>query len=986
MKHFIATSLFLAFSLLGYAQQINPLLVVETEQPYQQQWVDSVYGAMSLQEKIGQLFMVDVFSSDPKSKTDQIKDLITDYYIGGIIFSKGGPVRQAHLNNEFQELSKTKLLIGMDAEWGLAMRLDSTFAYPWNMTLGAIKDDRIVEQVGKRIGEHSKRMGVHFNFAPVVDINTNPKNPIIGNRSFGEDRENVSKKAIAFMKGMQSAGVLANAKHFPGHGDTDADSHKTLPTLLFDKERIDSLELYPYKQIISEGLSSVMVAHLNIPSIVHESGYPSSISKNVVTNILQGELGFNGLIFTDALNMKGAADFKQPGEIDLAAFLAGNDVLLISENVPKAHNMLVRAYREGAITEERLAHSVKKILLAKYKVGLNDYVPVAAENIVEELNAAEDYALYEEAMEKALTIVKNDSAILPIKNLKDTKIAYVNFGDDSGKEFLKYLRKYSDIDWIRANSLSSYVKKLEKYDYVIVGFHKSNANPWKGYKLEDKELVWLYEIARTNKVILDVFTRPYALLDITATGNFEGIIVSYQNSKVAQQLSAQLIFGARGAEGQLPVSAGEDFPVNTSIVTKDVNRLQYGTAESVGLSSHKLKKVDSLARIGVWAGMMPGAQILIARKGKVVYSKNFGHHTPEKKIRVRDDDVYDVASLTKILATLPLTMELYDRNIINMDTKISEMLPEFKRSNKANISLKRMLTHTGRLRAWIPFYINTIDSVTQLPSDKYYAKEKSKEFPTRVAKDLFARKDITDTIYDLIKKSDLRQRSGYKYSDLPYYLIKKYLEDFYGTPMDRLVQRNIYESLGANYTLFNPLSRFDKDDIAPTENDSYFRMQKVHGYVHDQGAAMMGGVCGHAGLFSNANDVAKIMQMYLNKGFYGDKRYFKPETVDAFNTCYYCDNDVRRGVGFDKPQLGDVGPTCGCVSMTSFGHSGFTGTFTWADPEEDIVYVFLSNRTFPTADNRKLIGSNLRSNIQEAIYNAIIREEPETTKLTIVEE
>ncbi|GAB5399475.1 MAG: glycoside hydrolase family 3 N-terminal domain-containing protein [Aureisphaera sp.] len=985
MKHFIATSLLIAFSVLGYSQQINPLLV-EDELLEQQEWVDSIYGMMSLQEKVGQLFMVDVFSSDPTSKTDRVKDLISNYYIGGVIFSKGGPVRQAYLNNEFQELSKTKLLIGMDAEWGLAMRLDSTFAYPWNMTLGAIKDNKIVEQVGRRIGEHSKRMGVHFNFAPVVDINTNPKNPIIGNRSFGEDRENVTEKAIAFMKGMQSAGVLANAKHFPGHGDTDADSHETLPTLLFDKARIDSLELYPYKHIISEGLSSVMVAHLNIPSIVHESGYPSSISKNVVTNILQGELGFNGLIFTDALNMKGAANFKEPGEIDLAAFLAGNDVLLISENVPKAHNMLVRAYREGAITEERLALSVKKILLAKYKVGLHEYEPVKAENIVAELNRPEDRHLYELAMEKALTIVKNDSAVLPIKTLQNTKIAYVNFGDDSGKEFLKYLRKYSDIDWIKANSLDSYVRKLKKYDYVIVGFHKSNANPWKDYKIEDKELVWLYEIARTNRVILDVFTRPYALLDITATGNFDGIILSYQNSKVAQQLSAQLIFGARAADGQLPVSAGEDFPVNTSLSTEKLDRLQYGTPESVGLSSDKLKKVDSLARIGVWAGMMPGAQILVARKGKVVYSKNFGHHTPEKKIRVRDDDVYDVASLTKILATLPLTMELYDRNIITMDTKIGDMLPSFKKSNKGNISLKRMLTHTGRLRAWIPFYINTIDTITKLPSAKYYSKDKSKEFPTQVAKDMYARKDISDTIYELIKESELRQRAGYKYSDLPYYLLKEYLENFYGTSMDRLVQRNLYESLGANYTLFNPLSRFRKDDIAPTENDNYFRMQKVHGYVHDQGSAMMGGVCGHAGLFSNANDVAKIMQMYLNNGYYGGKRYLKPETLDAFNTCYYCDNDVRRGVGFDKPQLGDVGPTCGCVSMTSFGHSGFTGTFTWADPEEDIVYVFLSNRTYPTADNRKLIGSNLRSNIQEVIYDAIIREEPEPTKLTIVEE
>lgn len=985
MKRLVTTSLLILPFFFSFSQQINPLIDFDDHEN-QRQWVDSIYGNMSLQEKIGQLFMVDVFSSDPKTKTDKVKNLIKDYYIGGVIFSKGGPMRQAKLNNEFQAMAKTKLIVGMDAEWGLAMRLDSTFAYPWNMTLGAIKDNGVIERVGKRIGDHSKRMGVHFNFAPVVDINTNPKNPIIGNRSFGENRENVTEKAIAFMNGLQSAGVLASAKHFPGHGDTDIDSHETLPTLFFDKIRLDSLEFYPYKRIIEEGLSSVMVAHLNIPSIVPESGYPSSLSKNVVTNILKGEMGFNGLIFTDALNMKGASNFKEPGEIDLAAFLAGNDVLLISEDIPKAHKMLVQAYREGTITEERLEHSVKKILQAKYKVGLCNYKPVNTEYLIDDLNTPIDRVLYEEAMEKALTVIKNDSAILPIQNLRKKKIAYVNLGDDSGREFLKYLRKYSRIDWVKAKSLDGYIRRLKKYDYVIIGFHKSNENPWKDYKLKDKELVWLYEMARTNKVILDVFARPYALLDIKATSNFEGIIVSYQNSKVAQQLSAQLIFGARGGKGMLPVSIGVDFPVHTSLETLAIDRLQYGVAESVGVDSEKLKRIDILARGGVWAGMMPGAQILVARKGKVIYEKNFGYHTPEKKNGVKSNDIYDVASLTKILATLPMVMELFDRGIINMDTKISEMLPEYKNSNKANITLKEMLTHTARLRAWIPFYGNTIDTVTSLPATKYYASEKNKEFPIKVADELYMRKDYKDSIFEMIKDSDLRKRNGYKYSDLPYYLLMKYLEEFYGTSLDNLVQRNIYESLGANYTTYNPLSKFDKDDIAPTEYDDYFRMQKVHGYVHDQGAAMLGGVCGHAGLFSNANDVAKMMQMYLWKGFYGGMRYFKPEVLDVFNTCYYCENDIRRGVGFDKPQLGDSGPTCGCVSMTSFGHSGFTGTFTWADPEEEVVYVFLSNRTYPTADNRMIISSNLRSNIQGAIYDAIVRDDRAELRKVLIEE
>ena len=533
MKKLLLTSLLTLLYTSTYCQQINPLIVKE-DFKNQQKWVDSIYGNMSLQEKIGQLFMVDVFSSAPKAKTNKVKDLINNQYIGGVIFSKGGPQRQAKLNNEFQELSKTPLLIGMDAEWGLAMRLDSTYAFPWNMTLGAIEDNDIVRQVGKRIGEQSKRLGVHINFAPVVDINTNPNNPIIGNRSFGEDKKNVSEKALAFMKGFHQAGILGSAKHFPGHGDTEDDSHKVLPTIDHTRERIDSIELYPYRQLIKEGLNSVMVAHLNVLALEDKLNFPSSLSKKVVTDILKGEHGFNGLIFTDALNMRGVANFDKPGEIDLAAFLAGNDILLISEDIPKAHELLVNAYREGTVTEERLAHSVKKILYAKYKVGLHNYQPVDTTYLVEELNTVNDDVLYEKAMENALTVLKNDQATLPIKDLQKKKIAYVNFGDDSGKPFLEELRKYADIDWVKANSLDDYIQKLKNYNYVVIGFHKSNENPWKDYKFTEKELVWIYEIARTNTVILDVFARPYALSELKTATNFEGIILSYQNSEVSQ--------------------------------------------------------------------------------------------------------------------------------------------------------------------------------------------------------------------------------------------------------------------------------------------------------------------------------------------------------------------------------------------------------------------------------------------------------------------
>ncbi len=970
MKNVLFPALLL-ISLFCTAQQIDPLASKSNPED-QSRWVDSIYSTMSLQEKVGQLFMVDVWSQDPKSKTDKVKDLITNYHIGGVIFSKGGPYRQAKINNEFQELAKVKLLVGMDAEWGLSMRLDSTFAYPWNMTLGAVKDNTLIERVGARIGAHCKRLGVHINFAPVVDININPKNPIIGNRSFGEDRDNVTDKAMALIKGMRSAGVLGNAKHFPGHGDTDADSHHTLPTLAFTKARLDSIELYPYKRMIQDGLSSVMVAHLNIPALETKDGFPSSISTNIVTNLLKGQMGFNGLVITDALNMKGASNFKEPGEIDLAAFIAGNDLLLISEDVPKAHARLIKAYREGIITEERLAYSVKKLLKAKYLVGLNNYAAVDNNNLYNDLNAPEDDMLYEQVMEQAITLVKNDSLSLPIKQLENTTVAYINLGDDDGTSFYNQLNKYTKVDWVKDSNLEGYIKKLKTYDKVIIGFHKSNVDPWKGYKFSDKELVWLYEIARTNHVILDVFARPYALLDLKANTNFDAIVMSYQNSRVAQELSAQFIFGARKVTGELPVSLGQDFPLGTGMATASLDRLQYGSPESVGLSGKKLKRIDTLARNGIYAGMMPGAQIIVARKGKVVYNKSFGYHTPDKKRRVLPTDLYDVASLTKILASLPLVMELADRDAISLETTLGEMLVEYQDSNKSDITLKRLLSHNARLRAWIPFYIKTVDPVRDAPVERLYRKVPSDSFSLKVAKEIYMRNDFKDSMYTQIRESELRSRNGYKYSDLPFYILRKYLEEFYGTTLDRLVQRNLYQPLGANYTTYNPLEKFSIDRIPPTEEDSYFRMQRVQGYVHDQGAAMLGGISGHAGIFSNANDVAKIMQMYLQKGTYGGKTFFKPETLDLFNTCYFCEDDIRRGVGFDKPQLGDVGPTCGCVSMLSFGHSGFTGTFTWADPEEEVVYVFLSNRTFPTADNRMIISSDLRSRIQQVIYDSII--------------
>ena len=952
-----------------FSQTRNPLIAKDLTE--QQAWVDSIYDGMTLKEKIGQLFMVDVFSRDPKSVTDAVKTLIKKHHIGGLIFSKGGPVRQAKLTNEYQALSKVPLMVAMDAEWGLAMRLDSTYAFPWNMTLGAIKDDKLVEQVGRQIGLHSKRMGVHINFAPDVDINVNPENPIIGNRSFGEDRDNVTDKSVAFLRGMQGVGVLGSAKHFPGHGDTNQDSHKTLPTIPFSRKRLDSIEMYPYKKVIDAGIASIMVAHLNVPALDNRAGYPTSLSSKVVTGILKDSLGYQGLIFTDALNMKGASNYDEPGEIDLAAFNAGNDILLMSENVAKAIAKIEEAYTKGTITEKRLARSVKKILFAKFKVGLNNYEPIAMQNLYQDLNSPEDEVVYRKAMANALTVLKNNQAILPVKNIEDKKIAYVELGDDSGAPFYIALQKYAKVTKIEAASASDYVTKLADFNYVIIGFHRSNDNPWKSYKFTAREVGVIEAIAAAKPTVLDVFVRPYALFDLKNTTNLEGVVMSYQNSTIAQDLSAQLIFGAIEAKGKLPVSVGTDFKINTSYETGTLRRLKYGIPEEEGMDSQKLNSIEGLMKEGLTDVMFPGAQVLVARHGKVIYEKAFGYHTYTKKQPVQLDDVYDLASMTKILATLPLLMKRYDEGKLTLEDKLGTLLPVLQGTNKQSITVKEVLSHYGRLKPWIPFYRATFDDSGAL-SKAYYRTRPEENFDLKVAEDLYLRNDYPDTIVKIIADSDLLSRRVYKYSDLSYFLFKKYLEDTEGDDLNGLTQKYYYRSLGANKMGYKPLDRLAKKDIVPSENDNYWRMQQVQGYVHDMGAAMEDNIGGHAGLFSNANDVAKMMQMYLQNGYYGGKRYFSKETMDAFNTCYYCNNGVRRGVGFDKPQLGTAGPTCGCVSDNSFGHSGFTGTLTWADPKTEIIYVFLSNRTFPTADNRKLISSSLRTRIQEVIENAVI--------------
>ena len=970
MKKIITVSLIL-FLVTSYGQQVDPLLTSDLKN--QQKWVDSIRNKLTLKQKIGQLFMIEAYSNRDKKHTSKIKKTIKKYRIGGLIFMQGTPEKQAELTNKFQASSKIPLLVGFDGEWGLNMRLQNSFRYPWNMTLGAIQNNELIEQFGIQLGKHCKRIGIHVNFAPVVDINTNPENPIIGNRSFGENKYNVTEKAISFTKGMQSTGVLANAKHFPGHGDTSTDSHKTLPFLNFSLQRLDSIELYPYKKMFGTNLTSIMIAHLNVPSLEPEKGVPTSISYKVVTELLKEKMGFNGLIFTDALNMKGAANFAKPGDIDLAAFIAGNDMLLIPEDIKVAIKKIKKAIRKDKISKERLNVSVDKILKAKYWAGLNHYIPIEETGIQDDIITIKDKLLFRTLMKEAITVVKNNNEILPIKELANNKIAYVKLGDSDNLNFTNTLKKYTEIDIVEDDNLTDLLQKLKLYDTVIIGYHKSNETPWKNFKMSPEELIWLQEIAKNNKVILDVFASPYTLLDVSGFDSIDAIMVSYQNSSESQEISAQIIFGAIEAKGKLPVSIKKIFPEGTGINTSNLMRLSYSIPEEVGMSSKLLEKIDSVTKIVVDSLMAPGGQVLVARNGTVIYHKSFGFQTYNKKQEEKLTDLYDLASVTKIIGGLPMIMKSEETGLLNLDTTLGEMLPYLKGTNKENLTIKEVLSHVGKINPWIPFYLKTIDSVTNLPLSNLYRTTKSKEFSIKVAENLYLINSYKDSIYKKIAEVPQNKVNGYKYSDLPSILFEKYIKETYNQSLDKINDSVFYKPLGAKSITFNPLNKFAASEVAPTEMDDYYRYQLLQGFVHDMGAAMMGGVSGHAGLFANSNDLAKMMQMYLQKGYYGGKRYFETKTIDKFNHRYYENDSIRRGLGFDKPDFNPkISAASKYASANSFGHSGFTGTYTWVDPDNGILYVFLSNRVFPTMNNNKLGDQNIRTDIHNLIYEAII--------------
>ena len=942
-------------------------------------WVDSVFQSLTFEERLGQLFMVAAYSNQDQAHVDKISNLIKTENLGGLIFFQGGPERQARLTNLYQAQSKTPLFIAMDAEWGIGMRLDSVPNFPKAMTLGAIQDDELIYEMGQEVARQFKELRMHINFAPVVDVNSNPDNPVIGYRAFGENKELVAKRAVAYMKGLQDNGVIANAKHFPGHGDTEADSHYSLPVIKHPEQRIWDVDLYPYEELFKENLMSVMVAHLNIPSLDAEVNSTTSLSKKVVTDLLQKKMNFQGLIFTDALNMKGVAKLNAPGAVDLKALLAGNDVLLYSMDVPKAKAMIMQAVKDGIISEVEIDRRVKKILRAKYWAGLNRFVPIKTYELMERLHTPKTDELIEKLYASSITVVSNKDDLLPFKQLDMKRFASLSIGDE-GTVFKKYLGKYSKFDHFTipkaANETTHYntIKQLEDYDVVVVGLMGISNSPKRKFGIAEADVALIRNLSKRQKVVTVLFGNAYASQHLEGLGN---LVFAFENNETTQELAPQILFGARPSEGILPVTVSAQYSYGVGGYMESLKRLSYGTPESVGLDSKILDQIDEVAEKAIRIQATPGANVLVVKDGKVIFERSYGQLEYKKSLKVNSETVYDLASITKILATTQAVMFLQSRGELNMDKSLGDYLPELKGTNKERLTLKDVMAHEAGLVAFIPYYARTVEGGNWKP--EYFHATSSPGFSRPVSNEMFGNDALRDSIWHwtieskLTSKPSGRSKHDYVYSDLTMYLMQAVVERIVNQPLEVFLDQNFYAPLGLHTMTFNPFAKMPLDNIAPTENDVAFRKRQVQGYVHDPGAAMYGGVAGHAGLFGTANDLAVMMQLMLNNGYYGDVRLMSSGTVSAFTKRQ--STQSRRGWGWDKPNpdKGSGGSAGDLAPKSTFGHTGFTGTCVWADPENDLIYVFLSNRVYPDGNNTRLLKENIRTEIHDIIYQSFVK-------------
>ncbi|MDR1883160.1 MAG: serine hydrolase [Prevotella sp.] len=982
----VSFTVFCPFGAVSENKKTTPTFYRTVDFVRMNRWVDSIYNQMSPDERIGQLFMPVVAGDNTGTNKKKMLSLVNERHIGGILFSKGTPADQAELTNLAQGEAKIPLMISLDGEWGLSMRLSNTARFPRNMMLGAIRNDSLLYYYGLEVARQCKLMGIHVNFAPVLDVNSNPANPVIGNRSFGEDAERTAKLGIMYAKGLEAGGVMAVAKHFPGHGDTSVDSHKAQPLITHGKARLENVELKPFREYIQNGLSGMMIAHLNIPAL-DKRMQPSSLSEAIVTGLLRDELGFSGLVFTDGLQMKGVS-----GEDNycVRALQAGNDILVGPPDPAKDYESVKKAVEDKILGEDLIAAKCKKVLAYKYILGAKDAKPVNSNGLLQSLNTSYSEWINRELHKQAVTLLKDEQKIIPLEGLDKRKIAAVSIGESPDNTFHNTLKLYADVTCFSVsdgNELLKLKKKLEPFNTIIVSVHNNRGNAD----------IAVQSVCQGKEIVMAFFIAPYRMSSCAASVKAaEGVILAYENSVLAQDYAAQAIFGGNETDGKIPVTVKGLFKEGSGINIKKT-RLGYGMPETAGIASGRFNRIDTIVQEGIKARAYPGCQALIAKDGVVIYNRSFGSFEYNGNRKVTNDDIYDLASMTKAVATVPAIMKLYDESKIKPSDPVSVYVPALKGTDKSQITVRQALLHETGLPAFIPYYMDAIDrssyegklfsghktalysvlfdSSTWVRTDYKYKPDlvSTTEKPGFVplADRLYVNKAYNDTIIAAIANSKLRKRKTYLYSCLNFMLLKEVVEKASGEGLDSFVRNNFFAKLGTVTSVYNPLKEFDKSRIVPTEKDDFLRKQLVQGYVHDEGAAFMGGISGNAGLFSNANDLAKLCQMWLNEGEYGGEEYLSDKTCRLFTKTKSASS--RRGLGFDKPEMrtNKPSPVAASAPASVYGHTGFTGTCFWIDPDNDLIFIFLSNRINDKRTHRQLMSMGIRQRIQEEIYRAI---------------
>jgi len=975
------------YVLIGFiAISFNTSLVAQNKVASVQSrsWVDSVFKTLSKDEQIGQLMVVRLSTYDSKNKTaiffeEKVDSLVRQYNIGGICLFQGSPVKQATVMNRLQAVAKTPILMCIDAEWGVGMRMiDSVLPLPHQMMLGAVSDASIAYQYGKVVAEQCKRVGIQVNYAPVVDINNNPDNPVINDRSFGEDKYKVALFGTQYMKGMQDMGVMACAKHFPGHGDVAVDSHYDLPVINKSMAQLDSLELYPFKEIFKAGIGSVMIAHLFIPAIDNTANRATSISKNNVTNLMRTQLGYQGLTFTDALEMQGVKKFFPDGESSVQSLIAGNDMLCLPGDVPQVIEKIKEAIKDQKLSWEQIEQHCKKVLQAKYEYGLSQLQPINTQNLTADLNSKVS-GMRRLIAENALTVLcKTDDtffSLAPEKNNKKGDVVFIGIGITADNGFAKRLRADYNADVFYFNNMQDASRILStvylvknRYKKVIIGVHGYKRTPSNNFGISPFAIELVKELQEQTNAATFVFGNPYAIKNFCGAKN---LIACYEDDDIIQNTAADLLQGEISAKGKLPVTVCDAYPFGSGLVTGTAI-LPQSNAADLGMDATELNRIDSIAKNAIDKGATPGCVVMVVKDGKIAYQKAFGNYNYDKAEPVTIESVYDMASVTKICATTISIMKLYEQGKIDLRKTLGDYLPMVRATKKANLLIEDILLHQAGLVAYIPFYKATLDA-NGVPLAKYFSPTRNDSFNIRVAENLFMNNSWRDTMYQRIIQSPLGAANKYVYSDNDFIYLGKVVEAISGLPLNEYAKKEFYAPLGLTTAGFRPREYLPLNRIAPSENEPQFRMQLIRGDVHDPGAAMFGGVSGHAGLFSSAYDIAVIMQMLMSGGEINGQRYLQQKTVDLFTA--YHSSISRRGYGFDKPEKDNATrpepyPALS-VSPQTFGHTGFTGTCTWADPANKLVYVFLSNRVTPVGDNPLLGRMNVRPAIHEAIYKAM---------------